>query len=200
MIISIVNSKGGVAKTTTAILLATALARRGHAVKVLDADPQGSAESWAGRAADSGHAMPFEVSPATGTTLKRAARIDAEFLIIDTPPGSVPTIRAALEVSDLVIVPTDAAPLDLERMWQTLDAATHRTCVVLFTQVNPQTRLFKEAFKIVSEQADVAVFETIIKRWQPFKEATENGILPRDLGDYENLANEVLEVKETING
>ena len=46
--IAVINEKGGVGKTTTAITVAAGLARRGYTVALADCDPQGHVAKYLG--------------------------------------------------------------------------------------------------------------------------------------------------------
>ena len=111
-IVSFLNQKGGVGKTTLAIHLATVLTERGR-VLLVDADPQGSALDWrAQRTAESGF-------PAVGLpkpTLHRDIGTLAEnrdWVLVDGPPRVTALARSAVAASDLVLIPVQPSPFDL---------------------------------------------------------------------------------------
>ena len=111
-IVSFLNQKGGVGKTTLAIHLATVLAERGR-VLLVDADPQGSALDWrAQRAADSA----FPVVGLPKPTLHRdigALAENRDWVLVDGPPRVTALARSAVAASDLVLIPVQPSPFDL---------------------------------------------------------------------------------------
>ena len=113
MIISLLNQKGGVGKTTLALHLAAALAEGGFRVQLVDADPQGSALDWSVmRGGDS----PFGVIGLPRATLHREVpRLleNHDHVIIDGPPRVYEVARSAILASDLVLIPVQPSPYDV---------------------------------------------------------------------------------------
>ena len=124
-VISIVQQKGGVGKTTLAINLAGELKRRGKTVIVVDADPQASATAWA-----IPKKLGFEVKPellSNGTIaqwLRNVLKQQADIIIIDTSAGLGSVFRAAVDVADLVLIPCGPSSLDLNAARTTLSQVT----------------------------------------------------------------------------
>lgn len=191
MIISMVNTKGGTAKTTSAIYLATAYSRRGNNVVMLDLDKQGSASDWADRAAENGDALPFAVEVVNMKRLARYAGIADQIVIVDTPPGDGQIIDASISVSDFIILPTQATGLDTARVWETLPAVQAKGPYgVLITAARLGTKLLDEA-KATFDDHDVARFDTVI----PMKERVRStfGTTPVHDEGYSDVIDEIQE-------
>ncbi|OZG62494.1 MULTISPECIES: ParA family protein [Bifidobacterium] len=192
MRIAIANAKGGVAKTTTAIYLASTIAHRGGLVEVWDADPQSSASLWADAAADAGDPLPYQVLPANLSTMRRLASAsvdDGRWSIIDCPPQGK-LLEAAVRSVDFVIVPTSDSPMDLQQAWATLDEVLKNTpASVLVVRAQCNTRAFRDTMDAL-EESDSPRFETVIRFRQEIKKGL--GSNPGDkLYEYRDLLTEI---------
>ena len=110
MIISFLNQKGGVGKTTLSVNVAAALAADGYRVLLIDADNQASASTWAGLREDTAFRV---VSLARENMAKDAMQLaaDYQFTIIDGPPHAVGVSRSCTVASDMVVLPIEPSGL-----------------------------------------------------------------------------------------
>lgn len=113
-VISILNQKGGVGKTTLSINLAAALKAINHSVLLVDADPQGSSLDWAA-AREPAEPLFSVVSCPKPTIHKTVADIGAgkDFVIIDGAPRVTDLARSCIMASDLVLIPVQPSPYDI---------------------------------------------------------------------------------------
>jgi len=94
-VVAIVNQKGGVGKSTTAINLAAYLAGRGERVLVVDMDPQSNATSGLGVTPDLDRSM-YEVL-LEGSPLQDVA-LETDITGLDVAPSSINLVGAEVEL------------------------------------------------------------------------------------------------------
>ena len=113
MIISLLNQKGGVGKTTLAVHLSTALALRGRKVLLVDADPQHSSLDWSeSRTADP--LFPVIGLPTKNLHKEMPAHVrNYDDIVIDGPPRVNELARAAIMAADVVLIPVQPSPYDI---------------------------------------------------------------------------------------
>ena len=170
-IISVVQSKGGVGKTTIAISLAGEFHRRGLMVDVIDADPQRSAAEWAvpGK-------LPFRVSEVPLQIGEAANWADLIWAapgtttIIDTPPHEY-AVGAGVAVADVVVLPCTPSGLDLSAM-------EHAIAAIIFVR---NKRGFDVPALLVPNRVDIETPEgqQIIESLEEFSEIVCNPIASR---------------------
>jgi chromosome partitioning protein len=157
LIVAVVNLKGGVGKSTSAVYFATVASGGGEEVVVLDTDTEHSALEWA-----SAGELPFEVVAAERDRLARQAREldgkrgDRRVVIVDTPPNDREVLRTAASVADRVVVPVAPTGVDVNRLRATLEVLLDVEAIrgdldtsILLTRWDGRKRLAREAEELL---------------------------------------------------
>ena len=179
-ILSFLNQKGGVGKTTLSIHIATALADHGT-VLLVDADPQGSALDWkAQRTADS----KFPVIGLPKPTLHREVSDlgqNYDWIVIDGPPRGNELAKSAVAASDIVLIPVQPSPFDIWAAQDILDILDE--CRVVYPNVEARfiinrlfvgTKLGAEVNEVLAG-LPIPVLQTAIRNRTEYAKAVREG-------------------------
>ncbi len=97
--IAIINQKGGVGKTTTAVNVGVALARAGHRVLLIDLDPQAHLTLHLGQDPASGRAGVYEMLTGSATVAKARRRVGPNLWLVGS---SIDLVGAEVELVSIV--------------------------------------------------------------------------------------------------
>ncbi|ACK71714.1 Cobyrinic acid ac-diamide synthase [Gloeothece citriformis PCC 7424] len=201
-ILAIVNGKGGVGKTTTAVNLASIWGEKQN-VLLVDADPQGSATWWVDR---SPQGMDFDLSQETNTKLLGDLRQIKTYnlIVIDTPPAlRSEVLTTVMKASDYIILPTPAAAMDLSALIETVQTAVMPLGVayrVLLTKVD--SRSLKETLEAQNTllELGIPVCHAFVRNYKAHERAVLEGVSVKDWrgknaqeasADYRRVADEL---------
>lgn len=178
-IIVVLNGKGGVGKTTTAVNLAAIFAEN-RSVLMVDADPQKSASWWIEREDTS--PFEFDFSQENDATLLRKLQgiQDYDLIVIDTPPAlNSEALAAVIPVADYLLLPSPPAPMDIAALVHTVKSTVQPAGIkhrVLLTKVD--SRSLKEAQEAQSmlTELDIPAFQAFIRSYKAHERAAIDGV------------------------
>lgn len=196
MIISFVNQKGGVGKTTTAINFAASLARKNKQMVFVDADPQASALTWhevEGNQAFEIISMSSQLQQDDIQSLSEAN----DYVVIDTPPAINALTETILAVSDLVVVPVSPSSLDvwstqgtLETINTAKEANPNLKVKFLINRKIPGTRVGREVREALKD-FDPEILDTELCQRVAYIDAMKCGVSVKQFAPSSKAAEEV---------
>lgn len=181
MIISFLNQKGGVGKTTLSIQTAYGLQDKGNTVLLVDSDPQGSVRDW--HAASEGSVLKV-IGLDRETIFKDIDnfRSQYDFIIIDGAPQLSLMAAATLKCSDLVIIPVQPSPWDIWAAEEIIRLAKSRRHItddklkiaLAINRCIGNTHLSRE-IKEALEAYEVPILGSMIYQRVAYAESAKNG-------------------------
>lgn len=162
MIISILNQKGGVGKTTLAINIARCLTKNNIKTLLVDSDNQGSALSWH----EHSNGELIDLTCLCSATFEKDIQKYVDYydiIIIDGVPRVSPLTISAICCSDLILIPIQPSHLDY---WSTEDIIRHIKERQIITN-NKLKAAFIVSRKIVNTNIGKDIFSELDKMGLP---------------------------------
>lgn len=195
-IITVASTKGGVGKTTLALNIAIARALQGRDVWLIDADRQGTASTALAIRGEAGRLPAIATAhyPEGGALRSQLQHQRSKFqdIVIDAGGRDSTALRAALVLSDLVLVPFQPRSIDV---WAVADIAAlikearaMRDGLEAYGFLNLADTAGsdnREAAEALADYPDIQYLDTPIRRRKSIANAAGNGMsvlefLPRD--------------------
>ena len=205
-IVAVAINKGGVGKTTTSKNLATAAAKAGLNVLLLDMDSQENSRKWGTRRQKRN---PYALLPlvkfTTETSLpeeiERAKSAGCDLVIIDTPPGRSPESVAAVEVANLLLIPVEADDQDsFDAITKTarLARASEIPAFGILNKVTPNSRIQIETGRRVFEAENVPMAPIVLHRYIEHRDANPKGLTAQEFAPASVAAAEITALWEWL--
>lgn len=219
-VIAFASPKGGAGKSTSTVLLSTALALRGAPCTIVDADPNHPVSRWAKRPGRPDNLNVVSTSSEEDLVdAIDAASSQRPFVVIDLEGTASSAVGVAMSRADLVVIPTKGSDLDAAEAVKAIkflrfQERNYRRKIpfaVLFTQTSPAIRP-RTQVNIETElrEQGVPVFATQVHERDAYRAIfTYGGTLDTlDTGQVRNieaakanaraLANEVIETLDRL--
>jgi chromosome partitioning protein len=123
-VLALVTQKGGTGKSSLVVSLAVAAQERGLRVYIIDLDPQGTARNWYERRPTNAPEVAAIDASKLSTALAALKKQGYDLAILDTPGVDMPATTAAMQASDLCLIPARPSVADIEAARPTIRSLT----------------------------------------------------------------------------
>lgn len=201
MIITIGNTKGGVGKTTLAVNLAISYYLSGQDILLVDGDEQHTAITFTDLRTEQLGKPGYTVVSLQGASLRTQVRQLADKyddVIIDVGGRDTGSLRAALTITDLLLIPVQPRSFDIwaleqiENLVKEAQNINDLTTLVVLNAADAQGKDNEEAANIINEIPNLNLLPVNIGRRKAFPNAAAAGrsvleYLPKDLKAIEEI-------------
>lgn len=202
MIVVVGGIKGGTGKTTLATNLAVIRSSEGSKVLLVDADEQKSTSDWAQQREAMGIDTNWATVQLTGRTIHaQLERMGADYddVIIDAGGRDTTSLRSAMGIADLFVVPFMPRSLDIWTLGavktlinEILTVNPSLVCLALINQGDYKGSDNDEAIEVLKECPDLKCIPYYIGRRKAFANAAAEGMGVVELKKQDKQANEEL--------
>lgn len=185
MILAVGNVKGGVGKTTLAINIAIARSLAGYDVLLVDGDEQGTAITFTDLRIEKNGVAGYTAVGLYSSSLRTQVRQLAgkyDDIIIDVGGRDTSSLRAALIVADMLLIPVQPRSFDIWAIDQVaylvkeaLELNELRAVAVL-NAADAQGSDNEEAARLISNVSPIEMLEVSIGRRKAFPNAAALGL------------------------
>lgn len=209
MIIGVINTKGGSAKTTTSVNLAVAFANKGYNVCLLDTDAgQESSRIWVENRDENLPTVRVEVvMPKFLASTAKALESEGYLVVVDYAPKLSDLANLIIVASDILIIPVQPTYYDFRgfenflenfRAFKNAKEATGGKVIpsIVLTRTKPNT-IMLESIKDALKNYEIPLFNSEIVEREAYKVTSSMGIGVVEYNDKKakaeitNLAEEV---------
>jgi len=112
IVVAIVNTKGGVGKTTLTSALAVRAAKDSKRVALVDLDPQRSLVRWWERRGEPENPMMLSGVDEVKEAIQRLSETGWDWVFLDGPPAFLQSVEEMVEHADFVLIPMRSGVTD----------------------------------------------------------------------------------------
>ena len=208
MILTIGNVKGGVGKTTLAVNLAIALASAKRDVLLIDGDEQGTALAFTNLRATAKGQPGYTAVALHGASIRIQVRQLApkySDIVIDVGGRDTGSLRAALTVTEVILIPTKPRSFDLWGVDQTADLISEAReindplrAIAVLNEADPQGKDNQAAFDALAEVPGLEIAPVMIGRRKAFPNAAASGLSVIEYHDDHKASDEMRQLVEFL--